>query len=440
MKRILLYCVLSSVWWAAGEPCAASWDDFVKRPTLTGSWGGWRDPLADYGLTSEFVYTADVFSTVRGGKRRGTRYLDNFDLTVTYDPAEMGGWDLGRFFVYGLANHGEDPSRDVGDAQGVDNIAAPQSIKLYEAWWQNAIFDDRASFLIGLYDLNSEFDVIESATVLINGSFGIGPEFGQSGVNGASNFPFTSVGARLKVSPLDQLAFQLVVLDGVPGDPSNPKGTHIDIDEDDGLLVVAELDYFVYGEGYQNRTSMQRRRRRRIGRGWGELSYVLKLAIGTWAYSKNLDRIDQSRSGGPIDEQAQPGAYVLADWDAYSEDPLSLQGLSVFARLGFADDDVQQFAGYAGGGLVYTGPIPGRDEDRAGIGVAAARNGEPFRRNAGTTGQRPARWEVAIEATYRAQLTGWLSVQPDVQLVIDPTFDPGRDDAVVVGLRSEIAF
>ena len=440
MKRTSVCCLIAWVGCFAVDPCNATWREFLDRPTLTGDWGGWRDPFAQKGLTSEFVYTADVFSTVSGGRHRGTRYLDNFDLTATYVPP-LEGFDAGTFFVYGLANHGGNPSSDAGDAQGVDNITAPQSIKLYEAWWQKAIFGERASLLLGLYDLNSEFDSIESAALFINSSFGIGPEFALSGVNGPSIFPFTSLGGRLKTDPTDHFSLQVAVLDGVAGDPADDQGTQIIIDKDDGVLVVAEVDFFVFGQGYQDQESTKRARSRRIGRGWGELPYVVKLGVGAWVYSKNLDRIDRTRPGGePIDEQAHPGVYVFGDWDAYSEDARSLQGLSVFARAGFADGDVQQFDAFAGGGLVYTGPIPGRDDDRIGIGVAAAHNGDPFRQSVRISGERPADWEVALETSYRAQVTGWLALQPDLQLVIDPGGLEEDGDAVVVGLRSEIAF
>ena len=150
----------------------------------------------------------------------------------------------------------------------------------------------------------------------------------------------------------------MAVLDGVPGDPNDDRGTQIILDRDDGVLVAAEVEYLLYGPATR---TMIRRRARGAGASVedGEsCPYVLKLGIGTWVYSKNLDRVDRTRPDGtPIDEQGHPGVYAFGDWDAYSEDVLSLQGLSVFARLGIADDDVQQIAGFAGGGLVYTGPF-----------------------------------------------------------------------------------
>ena len=80
------------------------------------------------------------------------------------------------------------------------------------------------SLLLGLYDLNSEFDVIETAGLFLNSSFGIGAEYGSSGRNGPSIFPATSFGARLSGQPVQSLFIRGAVLDGVPGDPPPPEG------------------------------------------------------------------------------------------------------------------------------------------------------------------------------------------------------------------------
>ena len=42
---------------------------------------------------------------------------------------------------------------------------------------------------------------------------------------------------------------------------------------------------------------------------------------------------------------------------------------------------------------------------------------------------------VGLEPTYKAQLTDWLYVQPDVQYVINPGLSPDRDAALVLGMR-----
>ena len=50
------------------------------------------------------------------------------------------------------------------------------------------------------------------------------------------------------------------------------------------------------------------------------------------------------------------------------------------------------------------------------------------------------RREIAIELTYRAEITEYLAIQPDLQYVINPGLVPGRDDAFVAGLRLELSW
>ncbi|HYG33209.1 MAG TPA: carbohydrate porin, partial [Clostridia bacterium] len=54
-----------------------------------------------------------------------------------------------------------------------------------------------------------------------------------------------------------------------------------------------------------------------------------------------------------------------------------------------------------------------------------------------------ARDETAIELTYSAQVTSWMSLQGDVQFLLNPAKNPNsgtRETAVVVGLRAKIDF
>lgn len=102
----------------------------------------------------------------------------------------------------------------------------------------------------GLYDLNSEFDAIDTAGLFVNSSFGIGPDYSQSGQNGPSIFPTTSVALRLAYQVTEHYYLQAAVLDGVPGDPNNNKGTHIQFNRGDGLLYAAEFGYHQGDDGH----------------------------------------------------------------------------------------------------------------------------------------------------------------------------------------------
>lgn len=414
----------------AAAPAASLLDWARSRERLTGDWGGTRERLSERGFELEAVYTGDFVGQVTGERPRAEGYLENWDWTLTVRTLEALGRDWGTFFLYGLANRGHDPSSRVGDLQGVDNIEAPDTVKLYEAWWQKSFFE-RVSVLAGLYDVNSEFDVLESAALFLHSSFGIGAELGTSGRNGPSIFPVTSVALRLRAEIVPSLLWQTVVADGVPGDPRDPRGTQVRFDENDGLFVASEL-VLLWFRRSAFPEELERVRRRRIGRGWGELPYTAKVAVGVWTYTEELPSVtlpDRERDG-------TPGLYVLGEFDLSREDPLEARGLAGFVRAGVADGEVQAVEAYVGGGLAYNGLFPSRREDRLGVGVASAKTSRTLRR---TTAGLPE-WETALEVTYRAQVFPWLAFQPDFQLVVDPARGRSTDDAVLLGLRTEVVF
>jgi porin len=47
---------------------------------------------------------------------------------------------------------------------------------------------------------------------------------------------------------------------------------------------------------------------------------------------------------------------------------------------------------------------------------------------------------MALEATYLMQITKWLSIQPDLQVIINPGGDKGLSNAFVLGGRLSITF
>ena len=60
-------------------------------------------------------------------------------------------------------------SADVlGDAQVVSNIEASRATRLYELYVEGTSPGGGSSLLFGFWDLNSELDVIEPATLFLN--------------------------------------------------------------------------------------------------------------------------------------------------------------------------------------------------------------------------------------------------------------------------------
>jgi len=388
--------------------------DFWHQDTLTGNWGGLRSDLAEKGVTLEMIYTGESVSILRGGIERKTVYLDNRDIVLSVDAQKLLGWKGAEFSLYVLGNFGQDPSASIGDVQVFSNIETDDTWKVYEAWYQQSFFSGRLSLKLGLYDLNSEFDVIECGGVFHNSSFGIGPDYSQSGLNGPSIFSTTSLTARLKVVPAKDFYVQAAVLDGVPGDPQNPKGTHVLLRTEDGLLLAAEMGWLHEEEGS-----------------------FLKLALGAWCYTADADALVSIEASAVPESGKNKGVYVILEKQLWAEKDAPAQGLTGFLRLGAADKKINQLDCYLGFGLVYTGLIPGRDDDVLGLGVAYAHNGTLFRE---ALGPETFAAETAIELVYHAQLTPWLALMPELQYIIHPGTFAGIGDALVLGVRCEIGF
>ena len=372
----------------------------LKSQTVAVLIFSWTSSLAD-GYQFEATYTGEFLSNVSGGIATGNVYLDN--LSMTLDVEVAWGFGSGQLFAHGLYNTGTTFSDEfVGDFQVASNIEAGHAFRLYEFWYE--LGDERWSIRTGLYDLNSEFDTNDVSGLFLNSSHGIGADIGQSGKNGPSIFPVTSLAVRGDAS-FDNVTVRVAVLDGVPGDPDNPSRTAIDLDGDGGVLSIAEVDVSF---GKSNRF-------------WS----------GFWRYSGEFARL---YSNGMSNRNE--------GWYAGIESRTDLGGRTVagFMRLGQANDQLNPVENYLGAGFVVVAPIASRPNDQLGVAIASVGAGQPYRDSLEQIDPNARRRETSLEVSYRAKINDHLILQPDIQLIQNPSALSIIDNAVIVGLRFEIAY
>jgi porin len=358
------------------------------------------------------TYTGDLWANTTGGLRNGEKYLDNLDLTASIDAEQAFNIPGGTFFFYGLYNNDHTLSDTlVGDLQTVSNIDTTTAARLYEAWYEQKFGQGNSSLKVGLYDLNSEFDAIDTAGLFINSSHGIGPDFSQTGLNGPSIFPVTSLAARLQLQVNEDVLVRAAVLDAVPGSLAHPRRTAIKLGNGEGALFAGEIEANLSGT---------------------------TAALGVWGYTAKFDDVLAiDNTGAPLRRGGNKGAYIEAERQVTS--PFGDErGLSLFGRAGLADTNVNQFKNYVGFGGSYKGLFDARPDDLVGLAVAHVSNGSPYRRAQLLAGAPVGKSETNIELTYRAEITPWLTLQPDAQYIINPGADAGLKNALVIGLRFEI--
>ena len=110
------------------------------------------------------------------------------------------------------------------------------------------------------------------------------------------------------------------------------------------------------------------------------------------------------------------------------------KGLGIFAYTGLAPRNSSLINFYIDGGLNYKGLIPTRDNDVLGVGVAYGHFNKNPQRNEGSS--NPS-YEMVVEATYQAMFTPWLSLQPDVQYVIQAS---SKDIPNALGVHATVSF
>lgn len=361
-----------------------------------------RSSLAE-GLNFSAEYTADVLTVVSGGLSTGSEYLDKLDLELDIDVGRTWESGSGRIFAHGLYNNGATFSAErVGDLQVVSNIDAARAWRLFELWFEVGSADWTVK--TGLYDLNSEFDVNETGAIFLNSSHGIGAEFGQTGQNGPSIFPVSSVAIRGAIH-VDSITARIAVLDAVPGNPDDASSNRVALDDDDGILTVAELD----------------------------LSYSrsARLWLGYWRYSAEFERPYAAGSS-----RGNDGWYIGNE----SSFQLGSRAAAWFVRFGMANEDLNSLSSYIGVGAVISGPFAARPADQLGFAVASARGGDPYRDYLDRTGAGAGRRETSWELTYQLQLNGHLLIQPNIQYVQNTSVATLLDDVWVVGCRFQIRY
>ncbi len=367
----------------------------------------------------EGVYKIDLANLVDGGLQHGESVMGHLDLKLTLDLDKAWGWSGTTVFFNLLHDHGDKFNRDrVGSLTGVSNIEVPvETERLFQAWIQKEWQDGQYSLLVGLYPIDSEFQVLETASLFIHPSHGATGDLSLT--RGPSIFNNPAFGVRGKWVSSDQRSYlQAAVLDGIPGDPNQPKGTHIVWGPNDGTMGIVEM-------------------------GWRpgatpEQSSETKFAVGVWGYSARVDDLrDVDALGMPV-QRRSTGAYALAEGKLWRGD--AGRSLSGFVRYGATDGDSTPLRAIVNTGLALKAPFGTRPDDVLGLAYSHAIVSDKYRAVQDAAGQPATPFESVWELSYRIQPMQGLAVQPIAQWFANPGANQSVREATVLGVRLEVSF
>lgn len=381
-------------------------------------------------------YKLDLLAA-RGGADDASGAMGNLDIKARADLDALWGWKNSIAYLQVINDHGSKLNgKHVGSLMGVSNIEVPSNTtKVFHAWVQRDFADSQLSLLAGLYPIDAEFSVMDAAGLFLHPSFGASADLALT--RGPSIFNTSALGVRARWDGAERDRYaMLALLDGMPGDPSDPHGTHIRLDSGDGVFGIAEIGWKPPERGHlfeptDPSSALVQGPDIRLHEKYESFG---KYALGLWAYSEKVDDlVDVDVNGAPI-RRASRGGYVLAEKTLYREAGSPVHHLAGFARLSFTDGDSTSIRYALNLGLRLRAPWPGREDDILGIAYSQARLGDKYRQTDATLDAA----ESALEITYRYQWNDWLAVQPVYQYIRHPGGDPALGDVQVLGARIEI--
>jgi porin len=431
---------------AAGVVCPVCGEEalsFRGRDRLFGLWGGLVEGAESRGLTFDLTYTVEMYWNVHGGLETGSAYRADASLTLEWDTSTAGWWDGGTIFAHVQGQHGDGiTERLVGDFQVLSNIDADDFFQLSEIWYRHTWLDERVCVKIGKQDANADFAFVEHGVEFSNSSPGFSPTIPLV------TYPDPDWGIVVGVSPVAWFSMNAGVYQGRADGGHSVSAAlrslhgpmamiepaiHYEVAGLEGHLRVGawwngddfaelapeEADTLPDVAGWRTLVAEVR------ASGWGT-TYLRGLAAEAGAFLVREATARLLEVDGEKDETW--GWY--ATWDQRVWEESEGQGVGVFAQFGYSDEDVIEVERYFGAGIEWAGALPGRDDDVLGLGV--------FHVNFSERLELDEDHETVVEAFYKAQVTPWLSVKPDVQWIVNPG---GRDDeAWALGGRVEVRF
>jgi porin len=413
------------------------WTGIRTRQNLLGDMGGLRPWLNKHGASFSLQETSEYLYNTRGGLGTGGAYDGLTTMALGLDTQKAFGLPGGTLNISALQIHGTNLStRYLGTLNTASGIEAQGTTRLWEMWYQQALFNKRVDIKVGQQSLDQEFMVSSYAGTFVNTMFGWPGVPSYDMPNGGPAYPLSALGVRVRTQILPSLTALTGIFDGNPlgNNPNNLSGTNFNLH--DGALYIGELQYAVNqpAEGAME-----------MGDGKKSASGGLPgtYRIGVWYNNETFQ--DPLQNG--VAHHGDYSFYAVADQMLWRPDPDEPRSIGVFARVMGAPNNRNEVSVSANAGIVMKAPFAGRDNDSVGIGLAYIKVGSHASAFDVNNGLVPRGSETAVEATYQYQVTPWWQLQADAQY----TFNAGAGqnpntptqalrNTFVIGMRTNITF
>lgn len=419
-----------------------------QKENLFGEILGARPSLENKGITITGQLVNDMLWNTTGGISPGGADDGLLQFGTQIDLEKAIGLPGGTFKNTWFWLYGRNPSGFVGDVNSVSGIAANPGFRCYELWYEQTLpvsgVDDAVSLRGGLLGLDAEFCIPDPALLFVNGTFGFPALMSQNLANSGPQYPMATPGVRLALHPLPWLRLRGAITQANPfSQAENLHNFNWNFGPSGGLLSMNEAEV-AWGEGVAARALPGKAKAGFWIQNGPSPSLPAEWSFGppsSVAYCTGFyGLLEQTLYRQGSCDATSPGKKVVASSSADKGDAPEEKGLKSFLRVGFSPQPASPLSLYTDAGLVYTGLLPTRPEDKFGLAFCYGEVSQSYRSLGNSQGIPGPSFESVAELTYSIRLSPCIALQPDLQYVLHPGGSRQYGNALVAGFRAIVDF
>ncbi|HOW19306.1 MAG TPA: carbohydrate porin [Phycisphaerae bacterium] len=422
--------------------------DLAHRKYLTGDWGGARTELANKGILFDLDVTQVLQGNAHGGRDTSNafRYSGSVDYTLKLDTARMGLWPGGLFVFHGETKIGDNVNPKVGSLmapnfQGLLPVPGDPGMTTLSEFFVTQALSEQFVLIAGKIDATQVIDQNAFASNQRTQFMNTGLRFNPTLFYGA---PYTCLAAGAVWLPTKWLQVITAVADNDPDGAATMTGFNTAFHGRDWATVIQEFDLTI--------KPFDKNGHQRFGWFWtsrdfpelggdGRIQFpqvvgrrlIARQFLPRWARILRLG--SQVYSLSDFETSADTwGLFYNFDQMLFTEAEDPEQGVGIFGRFGYGGEP-DLFRHFYSLGVSGKGSIPTRDRDTWGIGYYYADINDCINPVFGLNS------EQGVETYYNIEITPWMHITPDLQIIVNPGGGfQNRDVAIVYGLRARINF
>jgi len=384
---------------------------FTNSPNLLGDWGGARTQLAEDGVTFDVFHTYDVYDDLDGALDGGNNHFGRLRARMTLDLDKLIGFENAKFVISGVHQYGRNYNRSgFGVFTNPSSIEGAETTRLAEFWLEQTLAEGAFTYRIGKIDAVGAFGNQEYGSSFMNDEF--------------AYVPNAIFGSALPFDPAEKLG---LIATWVMHKPSNSSNVYLK----GGVFDTNELDAY-YDDHNGLRASWE-----------GPVGYAAEIGYkdnGSADSMPSFLKVGMHYNTG--DFSTYLGSAKSNDYLVYTSigrtlkylDTGKVRHLDASLMWVYSPEDRNLYHHELTAILRMVGPFASRPNDEVGLGFIAAFLSNDY----SETQVADANEEYTLELSYKAKVTGWLTLQPSLQYVKNPMGNNDRDDVIITGIRGVI--